>query len=594
MLTSRCVVMPREKGDSEPAAFYSLNNNNNTIDGKTTSDVKLRSQESKDHHFHQNHQDGGGGGGIRNSVDSPRLRVRNITAQQKQSQDQDQQRKPMLLQKHPSRTSQTHIDKIFTNCNTRAMRYYRIWIYTCNAVLLVSMLGFCAVAGKTILGDYRRHLIPSLALYQPSFLYAYLAIFTQSGVIQIVGCLGALRLSERLLNVYWLMLLVLLFGDVVIGIFWMFRLDKMIQELRPGLKFRLYNEYGHNNEWTVLWDRLQLETACCGVQNPLDYANFRSSQQQYHQQMVNSWAQATVVAATTQTSTVSIAQNAANVIISADNSTSTVSASASASASAAASATAAAIRILVPPSCCMGQDVIVTEANVTFLKCPIVHHTGCEDRLRTYLRHTSETLFLIGYCVIAFVKVCFIGILRYEIREMIQKIKLLKAEMESRPSIASIDLGSSPNIGTTSPSHTVLLSSAGTQNVNGSVRGAGMEGGTESERESLLVQDQETPAHRQHHHRTSLSADDLEYHQKSALHRKLFPGDSSAADSESHCALLVDEGTTIKTPPNGNNNYEMREFQQIHQPTTMVTTQQYTIHNRGYRLSNPDTQTHNM
>lgn len=524
--------MPREKG-----YICSLNNNNN-ISGKLPfkdpEELKYLPRET--------------------SLDSPRLRVRSSGLSQKK---QDSISKPMLLQKHPSRTSQTQIDQLFTNCNTRAMRYYRIWIYTCNAVLLVSMLGFCAVAGKTLLVDYRRRLIPSLTLYQPSFLYAYLAIFTQSGVIQIVGCLGALRLSERLLNVYWLMLLVLLFGDIVIGIFWMFRLDKMLQELRPGLKFRLYNEYGQNSEWTLLWDRLQQETGCCGVQNAIDYANFRSIQS-------NKWAQ-TIIPGTP--------------VITTDNST--------------ASATASFIRILVPPSCCIHPDVVINESNSTVLRCSIVYQTGCEERLRYYLKHTSETLFLIGYCVIAFVKVCFIGILRYEIREMIQKIKLLKAEMESRPSIASIDLGSSPNINTTSPSHTVLLSSAGTQNVNGSIRGAGLEGGTESERESLLIHDQETPAHR-HNHRTSLSAEDLEYHQKSVLHRKLFPGDNTTGDSESHCALLVEESSAIKTPPNGNNNYEMREFPQIQQPTTMVTTQQYTIHNRGYRLSNPDTQTHNM
>lgn len=47
----------------------------------------------------------------------------------------------------------------------------------------------------------------------------------------------------------------------------------------------------------------------------------------------------------------------------------------------------------------------------------------------TWLRHTADILFVLGYCVIAFLKLCFLGILRYEIKEMIQKIKLLQTEM---------------------------------------------------------------------------------------------------------------------------------------------------------------------
>lgn len=41
--------------------------------------------------------------------------------------------------------------------------------------------------------------------------------------------------------------------------------------------------------------------------------------------------------------------------------------------------------------------------------------------------------------MIAFLKLCFLGILRYEIKEMIQKIKLLQIEMAS--SILSAELG---------------------------------------------------------------------------------------------------------------------------------------------------------
>lgn len=46
-----------------------------------------------------------------------------------------------------------------------------------------------------------------------------------------------------------------------------------------------------------------------------------------------------------------------------------------------------------------------------------------------WLRSTADILFVFGYCVIAFLKICFLGILRYEIKEMIQKIKLMHTEM---------------------------------------------------------------------------------------------------------------------------------------------------------------------
>lgn len=126
----------------------------------------------------------------------------------------------------------------------RAMRYYRLWIYTCNTALLAGALAFCGAAIKTVLLDYRRTLIPSLTLYQPTFLYAYLALATQGGALQVLGCVAALRLSEKLLNAYWLLLLVLLFGDVVLGAFWAFRFERICQELRPALRIRLQHEYG--------------------------------------------------------------------------------------------------------------------------------------------------------------------------------------------------------------------------------------------------------------------------------------------------------------------------------------------------------------
>lgn len=293
------------------------------------------------------------------------------------------------------------------------MRYYRLWIYTCNTALLAGALAFCGAAARTVLLDYRRSLVPSLTLYQPSFLYAYLALVTQGGALQLLGCVAALRLSEKLLNAYWLLLLVLLFGDVVLGAFWAFRFERVCQELRPALRVRLIQEYQTGGELAMLWDRMQAENACCGLTGPGDYSNGSSGR----------WSD-------------------------------------------------------MPGSCC-------EEAATNSTRCSKPHQIGCDERLIAYLRSTASILAILGYCVLAFLKLCFLGILRYEIREMIQKIRILRAELEL-------------------------------PNLNGAVPGGLRTESAESERESLLIRPES--------------------------------------------AALLSSPPTQPKNPNGNNNYELREY----------------------------------
>ncbi|XP_066159196.1 CD63 antigen-like [Euwallacea fornicatus] len=295
----------------------------------------------------------------------------------------------------------------------RAMRYYRLWIYTCNTALLAGALAFAGAAVKTLLFDFRRSLIPSLTLYQPSFLYAYLALATQGGALQVLGCVAALKLSEKLLNAYWLLLLVLIFGDVLIGAFWAYRFEKICQELRPALKVRFHQEYGTSSDMTHLWDRLQTEDECCGVTGPAEFSN----------------------------------------------STGTA-------------------KFEMPSSCCYEPAPNAT-------RCTNVHSIGCDERLLAYLRSTASLLAILGYCVLAFLKLCFLGILRYEIREMIQKIRILKVEQEL-------------------------------PNVNGAVPGSLKAEAAECEMEALLVRPES--------------------------------------------AVLLSSPPTQPKNPNGNNNYELREY----------------------------------
>lgn len=73
----------------------------------------------------------------------------------------------------------------------------------------------------------------------------------------------------------------------------------------------------------------------------------------------------------------------------------------------------------LPLTCCE-PSVNVSEP------CQNPYVRGCEETLVRWLRKTADLLFVLGFCVIAFAKLCFLGILRYEIREMIQKIRMLR------------------------------------------------------------------------------------------------------------------------------------------------------------------------
>ncbi len=142
----------------------------------------------------------------------------------------------------------------------QAMRYYRLWIYASNLVLMAGVLIFTST-GFALLSDPRRQLLPRdvVTPHQPSVVYAYLALFLQGAVLPFIGCLGALRLSERLLHSYWVLLLLLLVGDVIVGLVWAFRFQRLVAGLVPDLKQRLSFDYGtgEHPEFDAAWDLLQ-------------------------------------------------------------------------------------------------------------------------------------------------------------------------------------------------------------------------------------------------------------------------------------------------------------------------------------------------
>ncbi|XP_059621517.1 uncharacterized protein LOC132265076 isoform X1 [Phlebotomus argentipes] len=413
--------------------------------------------------------------------------------------------------------------------DAKAMRYYRLWIYTCNAVLLMAVIVFCGVAGKVLLADYKRLLVHGLNLGQPSFVYAYFALLVQSGFLQLVGCLGALRLSEKLLNAYWLLLLVLLIGDAILGIFWMFKFERVMTELQPMLSKRLATEYGNSLEFSDLWDRLQNDGRCCGVTGPQDYSNTPN----------RSYPISCCSPDVSEQITVSRRPLASPVVFRSDELTT--------------------LGILsrnnytdMPESTWSHIVSAAREESKSVATCRAVYQQGCIDKVIQWLKSTADILFVLGYCVIAFLKLCFLGILRYEIKEMIQKIKLLQTEMA-----AAILCADAETTHLQPPQPPLPSQQISSTSINGGIhaepkvgnrdRERTRIGSGESERESLLVHDI-TPKYNIKHKQLFMCT---EQQQQQGVD----------SDTNSGCALIVEDtgGTQAKTI-NGNNNYELSEF----------------------------------
>lgn len=365
----------------------------------------------------------------------------------------------------------------------KAMRYYRLWIYTCNAVLFLSVLVFCCAA-TYILTDSRRQLVTSVRLYHPSFLYAYVALLLQGGVIQVVGCVAALRLSERLLNAYWISLLVLLVGDILIGGIWMIRFDHLTSGLTPELHGRLRTEYtDKGSDFRRIFDSLQSGSECCGVGSPVDYNNTWWQWVEtdyfldYERAAFNHTGGDEDVIDVVEKKNISVRrlqeeEEEEEEELDSDD-------------------------LLLPWTCCVprvleeqaekerkasepsalantirgrllakSQDdnkekkdptkdhprvrlynIRKKVGKVYNLEEPIWetgkwctyspskaaqwhHHQGCAEPLKRWVNTSGDALFVIGFCVIAFLKCTFLGILRYEIKEMIQKIKMMQNETQ--------------------------------------------------------------------------------------------------------------------------------------------------------------------
>ncbi|KZS14500.1 Uncharacterized protein APZ42_019829 [Daphnia magna] len=453
----------------------------------------------------------------------------------------------------------------------QAMRYYRLWIYASNLVLMAGVVIFASVAA-VLLSDPRRQLLPpaAVAAHQPSVVYAYAALFLQGAVLPVLGCLGALRLSEKLLNSYWILLLVLLAGDIIVGLVWVFRFQKLVAGLVPDLKNRLSLDYGHDADFDVAWDLLQRSARCCGVESPADFnnshwlanladrpawqpaglstnrvhvpsaphgrplrpslirdqrvsrlplpdsccksASFSSEQlrknghfmtmasevppgrkevygtgkhrqqlrdynERYHERMMRE--QLHLQQQQQQQ------QLAGNLSLN-HRSVTAIPPQGSIRIQRRATTTTAAPAFPISPSVGHKKDaqhrqqhpnqhrhrtVTAEEKEAEeqqddddddgsegdqepSVECggvwpsvgdvSDVHESGCGEYVSSWLHMTGDTLFVLGYCVLAFIKLCFLAILRYELREMVAKIKILQSEQALMNSTAGVAAGAGP------------------------------------------------------------------------------------------------------------------------------------------------------
>ncbi|KAK7602813.1 hypothetical protein V9T40_006787 [Parthenolecanium corni] len=252
----------------------------------------------------------------------------------------------------------------------------------------------------------------------------------------------------------------------------------------------------------------------------------------------------------------------------------------------------------LPPIFSTAESISVAEMAVddgVTIRCEFDHQafytTGCEKRLLNWLRSSLDILFVLGYCVISFLKLCFLGILRYEIREMIQKIRILRSEqrnnvecqdssltgLQKLQQIRRYDHNGSV-VGVAQP----LLESR--NNDCGSVTSMDGDNGAEdadgeiSATSPLLV-----PTEKRYRSQENVatgfgsiaatSGSRLNLCHRPQRHLCVLNTDAANdSDTNSHCALIVaDEGNRWKTKAprsasaggNSNNNYELQELQEF-------------------------------
>lgn len=70
---------------------------------------------------------------------------------------------------------------------------------------------------------------------------------------------------------------------------------------------------------------------------------------------------------------------------------------------------ASSVQLPIPASCCIRQATQASNNGTSVCENNLHHMSGCDERLLVYLRSTASLLAILGYCVLAFLKMCFLG-----------------------------------------------------------------------------------------------------------------------------------------------------------------------------------------
>ena len=273
-------------------------------------------------------------------------------------------------------------------------------------------------------------------------LFSYIFILFQT-----VGFLGAIRLNQKLLNSYWISLLVLLIGDILVGGFWLFKYNQISLQLRAQLERRFQQEYSRPNlQFRDLWDDIQQDHHCCGVNGPRDF-NVSWWQDEIFERLeeheafnksdvillpwscctpaskdlVNKFDEPNAMANTIRGRLRAKSKEGEDKKDDDDQLlSSTVSPKKTKK------KTKHLIADLLEEGPLLKPNQWCRYSSNRAARWH--YHRGCHKPLQTWLDNSADAMFVIGFCVIGFLKFTFLGLLKVEIKEMIQKIKVLKNE----------------------------------------------------------------------------------------------------------------------------------------------------------------------
>ncbi|XP_044262951.1 tetraspanin-1 [Tribolium madens] len=128
---------------------------------------------------------------------------------------------------------------------------------------------------KIVPSDHVQQFIQPAVIEQGA--YILIAVGGFMFIVSFLGYCGALRESQCLLTTYGICLLVILIAEIAVACLTVAYKPKAEEETRKLLKSTIENYYSppeNKDAVTLMWDHLQANLKCCGVNN---YTDYRSS-----------------------------------------------------------------------------------------------------------------------------------------------------------------------------------------------------------------------------------------------------------------------------------------------------------------------------